>query len=136
MINTMNDEDLIVPDDDRGWTDETFNRAIRFVMRQTTLVDVTDMQAWASRHINPGPNWFWQKSAINGGFHYGPPVFKRTILLSFRSLPPSMLKQAFDDINEHPRRHSTWRNIYYHLFNIAIGLFVAFLVIAMLINWL
>lgn len=124
--NKMSFEPLILPSNEIGWSDESFDLALRYVMNTTTLAEVTDMKFWLQDNIVKDIKWGVAQYVARGG------IFKRTILLSFRSFEPSAMQNAYNEIKQNPRPHVKIRNIFYISVNVVIVLFIGVLVISLI----
>lgn len=86
---------LKLPADEIGWSDESFDLAVRYVMATTNIVEVQDMQVWLKKNVAKDIFWSFAVQVPSG-------IFKRPILLSFRSFDPSAMERAYDHVKHSP----------------------------------
>ena len=121
-------EPLVLPPNEIGWSDESFDLALRYVMNTTTLAEVTDMKFWLQDNIVKDMKWGVSQYVAKSG------IFKRTMLLSFRSFEPSAMQNAYNEIKQNPRPHVKARNVIYVSINVVIVLFIGILLISLIAN--
>lgn len=126
--NKTSFEPLILPSNEIGWSDESFDLALRYVMSTATLAEITDMKFWLQDNIVKDMQWGLGQYISRFG------IFKRTILLVFRSFEPSAMQNAYNEIKQNPRPHLKARNILYVSINIIVVLFIGILVITLIAN--
>lgn len=119
---------LILSSNEIGWSDESFDLAVRYVMHTSTLAEVTDMQFWLRDNIVKDMQWGVSQYLTRGG------IFKRTILLNFRNFEPMTMQNAYNEIKQNPRPNLKARNFLYISINIVIILFIGILVISLIAN--
>lgn len=111
-MNQVSRPRLIVPDNDPGWTDQSFNEVVNFLMANINLADAVDMLTWFRSHIQAGPGWLYNHfvSSNNGPGAY---LLKRPTLNQFRWVPPSALLEAYESLTFAPRPCRELRNAMY-----------------------
>jgi len=92
----MGELSLLIPDDEIGWTDETFEAAIAYVSLHTNILEAHAMADWIREHIKPGNDWYLATHVVR------PSYFKSHELGAFRYFSPSNLQAAFDEIKQTP----------------------------------
>lgn len=95
---------LTLPPDEIGWSEESFDLALRFVMRTANLSEVKDMRAWLINNVAKDAFWAFSREMAYGG------IFKRTILLGFRSFEPSAMQAAYNYVKLNPPKNMAARN--------------------------
>lgn len=123
--NPTNHEPLILPSDEIGWSDESFDLALRYVMHHTTLAEVRDMQDWLRENIAKDMLWPMARSLTFN-------LYKRPILLTFRNFEPSAMQNAYNEIKQNPRPRLKSRNIIYTTYNIIFTIIVMASILALI----
>lgn len=124
---TQSFEPLVLPSDEIGWSDESFDLALRYVMHSTNLAEASDKQRWLYDHVAQGPMWAVGRNLANES------LFKRPMLLTFRGFEPSAMQNAFNEIKQHPRPYLKQRNIIYTIINVVLGTGIVVIAFAMII---
>jgi hypothetical protein len=119
-------EPLVLPPDEIGWSDESFELATRYVMNTATLAEITDMDFWLQDNIVNDMPWSLGPSIPRSG------IFKRTILYRFKVFSPSVMQNAYNEIKQNPRPRLKARNVLYISINVIIVLFIGTLVISLI----
>lgn len=121
-------EPLVLPPNEIGWSDESFDLALRYVMRTATLAEIVDMKLWLQDNMVKDILWGFGQYVSRTG------IFKRTILVMFRNFEPSTLQNAYNEVKLNPRPHLKARNILYISINIIVILFISLLVFFLIAN--
>jgi len=111
-------EPLELPPNDIGWSDESFDLALRYVMHTTSLAEVRDMHDVLRANIEKNIFWVVAGNATQT-------LFKRPMLLDFKLFEPSVMQDAYNEIKQHPRPRLAYRNNLYHVINVLFVLFAA-----------
>lgn len=122
----MNQKPLVLPPDEIGWSDESFDLALRFVIHTTTLSEVNDMQSWLMKNIKQDIFWALGRHAAFGG------IFKRTILLNFRNFEPSAMQNAYNYVKQNPRKNLKRSNAVAIVVTVGLSLFATLCVVLIL----
>ena len=118
----------MLPPDEIGWSDKSFDLALRYVMSTATLAEVTDMKFWLQENIAKDASWGYAQLLTRRG------TYKRTILLIFRDFEPSAMQNAYNAIKQSPRPHLQARNVLYIFINVITTVFIGILVILLIAN--